>query len=187
MLLYKWLYGLLYLTPFKLKLKHLHTFTGVVLFYIIMVMRKLKRDTMPARLKKAKKDLEKLSHDFIRRRDSIDEFVIGGKCFDCGKLTIGREFQCGHWIPSGSGGAILRYHPQNMHGQASSCNCGYNQEFVKINYTRAMSQKYGEKRCTELLALKNRTIKADILFYLKLIELYTQADEKKIIAYLESL
>lgn len=151
-------------------------------------MKKLKRDTMPARLKKAKKDLEKISHDYIRTRDGHnDGYGFGGKCFDCGKEAVGQNFQCGHWIPSGSGGAILRYHPHNMHGQASGCNCGYNQEMVKINYTRAMTQKYGEKRCSELLALKNRVIKADIIFYSKMIELYEKGIEQDIVDYLESL
>jgi len=151
-------------------------------------MKKLKRDLMPNKVKKAKKDLEILSHNYIRRRDSVDENVIGGFCFDCGKADLGQNFQCGHWIPSGSGGATLRYHPQNMHGQSSGCNCGYNQEMVKINYTRAMTALYGEKRCTELLALKNRTVKADIIFYQKLISLYTSAkDEQEIIDFLEKV
>lgn len=151
------------------------------------MQKKLKRDLMENRVKKAKKDLEILSHTFVRQRDSKVVFGIGGYCFDCGKYVEGRDFQCGHWIPSGSGGAILRFHPHNMHGQASGCNCGYNQEMVKINYTRAMTQKYGEKRCSELLALKNKVIKADIIFYLKMIELYEKGIEKDIVDYLESL
>lgn len=150
-------------------------------------LKKLKRDLMPNKLKKAKKDLEKISHDYIRRRDSRRSEIIAGNCFDCGKWVEGSDAQCGHWIPSGSGGAILRYHPQNMNLQASGCNCGYNQEMVKIRYTQAMYQKYDEKRCTELVALKNRTIKADILFYLKMIELYEAGNEEAIITYLESL
>ena len=170
-------------------------------------MSKLKKDLMPNRIKRAKKELTKLSHDFIRHRDStkvmftgfetLPEFpvpfpyepkienILGGNCFDCGKVTSGQNFQCGHWIPDSVGGALLRYHPENMHGQASSCNCGYQQEFVKINYTRAMYQKYGEKRCNELLALKNRSIKADIIWYEKMIELYQQGDEKAIVDFLE--
>jgi hypothetical protein len=143
---------------------------------------------MPNRVKKAKKVLEKLSHDFVRRRDSQnqnDSVEVGGKCFDCGKLAFGSDFQCGHWIPSGSGGALLRYHPQNMHGQASGCNCGYNQEQVKINYTLAMIKKYGQERVEKLRQLKNKSIKADILFYLKLIELYEKGNEQDIINYLE--
>lgn len=142
---------------------------------------------MPARIKKAKKELVELSHTFIRRRDSRRSDIIAGNCFDCGKWVEGRDFQCGHWIPDSVGGALLRYHPMNMHGQASGCNCGYNQEMVKIRYTQAMCRLYGESRCNELVGLKNRTIKADILFYLKMIELYKNGNEEEIINYLESI
>ena len=144
-----------------------------------------KSELMPARVKRAKKELTELSHTFIRKRDSTNDYQIGGNCFDCSKYAEGRDFQCGHWIPDSVGGAILRYHPQNMHGQASCCNCGYNQEMVKIRYTQAMNQKYGEKRVLELIALKNRTVKADIIFYTDLIELYKEGNQEKIIAYLE--
>lgn len=146
---------------------------------------------MPNRVKKAIKDLTQLSHDYVRRRDSTAQNLsngeIGGLCFDCGKHSMGRDFQCGHWIPNSIGGALLRYHPHNMHGQNSGCNCGYQQEMVKIRYTLAMEAKYGKERVAGLVALKNRTIKADILFYLKMIDLYTVGDEQAIVDYLESL
>ncbi len=142
---------------------------------------------MPARVKRAIKELVELSHIFVRRRDSINENEIGGHCFDCGKLVFARDFQCGHWIPDSTGGALLRYHPQNMHGQASGCNCGYNQEMVKINYTLAMEKKYGLARVQELRQLKNKSIKADIIFYDTLISLYKQGNQQNIIDWLESL
>ena len=140
---------------------------------------------MPQRIKRSKKELTELSHTFIRERDSSNKNTIGGFCFDCGKHALGRDFQCGHWIPDSVGGATLRYHPHNMHGQASGCNCGYQQEMVKIRYTQVMNAKYGEKRVAELLALKNRVIKADIIWYEALIELYKQGVEKSIVDFLE--
>lgn len=139
------------------------------------------------RVKKAKKTLTELSHRFIRERDSINVNEIKGNCFDCGKLGEGSDFQCGHWIPDSVGGALLRYHPDNMHGQHSGCNVWFNSEMVKIRYTAMMYQKYGKKRVAELIGLKNRSIKADILFYERMIELYKEGDEKKIIYFLESL
>lgn len=142
---------------------------------------------MPNRIKKAIKDLEKLSHDFVRRRDSINDYEIKGHCIDCGKLSEGRDFQAGHFLPSGSGGALLRFHPYNIHGQHSGCNCGYNQEKVKIDYTMVMVQRYGIDEITKLRQLKNKSIKADIIFYTDMIKLYTQGDEQKIVAYLNSL
>ena len=41
---------------------------------------------------KLAKELEKISHDFIRKRDSINDYEIGGYCFDCGKLSYGQQF-----------------------------------------------------------------------------------------------
>lgn len=137
-------------------------------------------------VKKLKDQLYKISHTFIRKRDSKDDITIGGNCFDCGKYAEGGNFQAGHWIPDSAGGALLRYHPQNMHGQAGGCNMTYQQETVKINYTFAMIKKYGKKRVDELRALRNKTVKADATFYMKLIELYEKGDEKAIIKYLES-
>lgn len=147
----------------------------------------LKRDLMPARIKRIKKEITEISHTFVRRRDSKDpQLGIGGFCFDCGKYGEGSMFQAGHWIPDAVGGAILRYHPLNMHGQHGGCNCGYQQEMVKIRYTEAMYRKYGKKVVAGLLALKNRSIKADIIFYEGLKEVYLKGNEKDIIKYLES-
>ena len=146
--------------------------------------KKAKKVLMPVRVKKAKDKLEKLSHDFVRRRDSINPEEIKGYCIDCGKLCEGQQAQAGHWQPSGSCGAILRYHPHNMHLQAGGCNCGYHQEQVKINYTMAMIKRYGKKYTQYLLELRNRTIKADINFYESLIELYEAGNEDEIANYL---
>lgn len=139
--------------------------------------------------KKLAKKLEKISHDYIRRRDSFnnDLNIIGGNCFDCGSQAFGQQFQCGHFIPDSVGGALLRYHPLNMHGQAGKCNVWFNSEMVKIRYTAMMYQKYGKKRVASLIALKNRSIKADSLFYLKMIKLYEQGNENKIVKYLDTL
>lgn len=142
---------------------------------------------MPVRIKKAKEKLEKLSHDFVRRRDSVyNNGQVGGNCIDCGKYVTGQAFQCGHFEPSGSCGVLLRYHPHNMHGQASGCNMGVVQERVKINYTLAMIKRYGEKYVRQMKELKQRNVKADILFYERMIELYEAGDEKEIIKYLNN-
>lgn len=146
-----------------------------------------KKLLMPQRVKKAKAKLEKVSHDFIRKRDSISPDEIKGYCFDCGKLAEGQQFQAGHWQPSGSCGALLRFHPHNMNGQSGGCNCGYRQEQVKINYTMAMIRKYGHEYVEQLRQLKNKSIKADIIFYERMIELYEEGDEEKITDYLHSL
>lgn len=73
-----------------------------------------------------------------------------------------------------------------MNGQHAGCNCGYNQEMVKIRYTEAMYKKHGENVVARLLGLKNRSIKADIIFYEGLKEVYLKGNEKQIIKYLET-
>lgn len=138
-------------------------------------------------LKKIIKELVQVSHTYIRKRDSISEDKIGGRCFDCGEYAEGAQFQAGHWVPDSCGGALLRYHPHNMHGQIGKCNCKFQQEFVKINYTFAMERKYGKEYCQKLLCLKQKSIRADIIFYMKMLELYKFGDEKMIVNYLESL
>lgn len=136
---------------------------------------------------KLEDELEKISHDYIRIRDSKDKHFIGGNCFDCSNWAEGRHFQAGHFVPSGSCGALLRYHPHNMHGQASGCNMKVQQEQVKIRYTFAMIKKYGLKYVDKLRQMKNKSIKADTIFLSKMIELYKKGDEKLIVKYLESL
>lgn len=147
---------------------------------------KKKSELMPARVKKAKRLLEEISHTYVRVRDSIDDDKIAGCCVDCGKYAEYAQFQCGHFLPSGSSGAVLRYHPRNMHGQAGGCNVGYQQERVKIDYTVAMIKKYGIDYVNKLRLMKNISIKADINFYEDMIELYKKGDEQAICDYLES-
>lgn len=147
---------------------------------------KLKKDLMPARVKRAKKELEILSHTYIRKRDGING-EIKGYCFDCGKYSEGQQFQAGHFEPSGSCGALLRYHPHNMHGQNGGCNTQYQQEKVKIDYTFKMLEKYGIERVNKIRQLKHKSIKADIIFYEKMIELYKEGNEQKIVDFLETV
>jgi len=135
---------------------------------------------------RAKNVLYELSHTYIRKRDSDDPDFIAGKCFDCGFFATGGNFQAGHFIPD-SKGFITRYHPHNMHGQFSGCNMKYQQERVKINYTMKMIAKYGKAYVDKLIFLSNKTVRTDLSIYLKLIELYKEGKEPKIVKYLESL
>jgi len=136
---------------------------------------------------KLQQKLVELSHTYIRERDSVSPDKIGGYCFDCGNFAEGRHFQAGHFIADASGGAVLRYHPHNMHGQSSGCNMKVSQERVKIEYTIKMQEKYGIDYVNLLRSLRNKSIKADEIFYNKMIELYEQKDEEAIVEYLHSL
>lgn len=144
---------------------------------------------MPARVKRAKNKLYELSHTFVRERDSVNEGTIAGYCCSCGKWSEGGQFQAGHWESDQKGGALLRYHPRNMHGQGAYC-CNINrhgQQSVAVSYTLFMIQKYGQEYVNKLRALKYKSIKADILFYEKMIELYEAKNEQAIVDYLENL
>lgn len=128
-------------------------------------------------ISKLKKDLWAIVSPFIRNRD---KFI----CITCGKTGSGGQIHAGHFLPSGNCGALLRYHPRNIHAQCyfENINLGGN---GAVYYTK-MVNKYGQDYVNKLFDIKNQTtIKADTTFYLELIELYKQGDESEIIKYLE--
>lgn len=138
--------------------------------------------------------LTKISHDFIRKRDSYKHGIedrFAGACFDCGKWAEGKDFQAGHFYDSGGHGAWLRWHPHNMNGQHSGCNMKQRQEKVKIDYTLKMIDKYGREYVDFLKKQKDAGIDADRDFYMTMIELYKEAmntlDDKPIVKFLENL
>ena len=106
-------------------------------------------------------------------------------CFTCGRQVEGSNRQLGHGVPSAAGGAILRYHPHNLHIQCYHCNINLGGN--GMIYFANLEKEIGRKKIDKMLSLKNKTIKADEIFYTKMIELYKEGNEKKIIKYLESL
>lgn len=114
----------------------------------------------------------------IRLRD-------GNTCFTCGKVGLtGSNQHTGHFIPSASGGAVLRYHPDNLKVQCYNCNINLGGNGAE--YYRRMILNIGNTKTEMLFSLKNKSIKADSIFYMKMIELYEAGDEKAIVNYLES-
>ena len=136
--------------------------------------------------KKLAHKLAEISHTYIRKRDGIDG-EIKGYCYDCGEYAEGQQFQAGHFIADAEGGAWLRYHPHNMHGQRGGCNMKVSQERVKIAYTLKMIEQYGLEYVEYLRFNRHKTIKADSYFYQTMIDLYEKGDEDAIIEFLESL
>lgn len=128
--------------------------------------------------KQLKDKLWKIVSAHVKKRDK-------NTCFTSGKFVEGSNCHCGHMFPSGSCGAVLRYHPRNLHVQSynENINNGGNGAVYALNFI----SKYGQSEMDKLLNLKNRTIKADIIFYETLIELYKKGNEQEIISYLESL
>lgn len=91
-------------------------------------------------------------------------------CYTCGRKIEGSNKQLGHFIPSGACGALLRFNLDNLRWQCYNCNIncgGMGAEF----YKRLVVEK-GQDFVDELFRLKNQSVKADELFYLKLIKEY---------------
>lgn len=92
-------------------------------------------------------------------------------CFTCGqRLDEPYKAQTGHFIPSSTCGAYLRYNLRNLRIQCYFCNinCGGN---GAVFYERLVQEK-GQKYVDELMRDKNKITKADVIFYLNLIEQY---------------
>lgn len=107
----------------------------------------------------------------------------GHFCFTCSKPIEKANCQLGHFIPSSVGGALLRYHPENLKLQCYYCNInlgGNGSEFY-----RRLVVESGQEYVDKLFRIKNKTVKADITFHLKLLSLYTMGDEKSIVQFLE--
>lgn len=132
----------------------------------------------PKTIGQLKKDLWKIVAKKIKERD-------GYICFTSGKKVEGANAHCGHMFPSGSCGALLRHHPKNLHCQSyyENINMGGNGAVYALNFIK----KYGKKEMDNLLRLKNLTIKADVIFYSKLIELYLENSLEEVEDYLNGL
>lgn len=125
-----------------------------------------------------KKKLWKIVAPRIKERD-------GNICFTSGKYVEGANAHCGHMFPSGSCGAVLRYHPKNLHCQSyfENINMGGNGAVYALNFI----EKYGKKEMTKMLKLKNSSIKADTHFYNTMIEMYKNSSLLEIEKYLNGL
>lgn len=98
-------------------------------------------------------------------------------CFTCGRLIDEpAKAQTGHFIPSGSCGAYLRYDLRNLRIQDYYCNInlgGNGSEFY-----RKMVEEVGQKEVDKLFQDKNKVIKADIIFYANKISEYQKIYEE---------
>lgn len=122
-----------------------------------------------------KKKLWTIVSKYIKERDKYE-------CFTSGKKVEGANAHCGHMFPSGSCGALLRYNPLNLHCQSynENINLGGNGAVYVLRFI----EQYGQEELDKLIVLKNKSIKADILFYSDMISLYNKGNEQKIIDYL---
>lgn len=112
--------------------------------------------------KKVKEELWELCKQIIRA-------TYGNTCYTCGKTGLsGSGLHTGHFIPSGSCGAFLRYDLRNLRPQCYNCNMnlgGNGAEFY-----RNLVRNHGQAYVNRLFKDKNRIVKADILFYQQLVD-----------------
>ena len=115
---------------------------------------------------KLKKELWDLCKELVRKRD-------GNVCVICGKSGLeGSGWHTGHFIPSSTCGALLRYDLRNLH---SSCyNCNINLGGNGALFLIALEKKYGRDFVNNVIRDKQKIIKADIIFYGEKIETYIE-------------
>lgn len=92
-------------------------------------------------------------------------------CYTCDRLiVVGSDAHTGHFIPSGSCGALLRYDLRNLRVQCYNCNINLGGNGAE--YYRRMVKEVGKKAVEQLFIDKQKTVKADIIFYSNLLEQY---------------
>ena|SRR3990167_4295904 len=104
-------------------------------------------------------------------------------CFTSGKFVERMNAHCGHGLPSSVCGGRLRYHPKNLHCQSyyENINLGGNGTI----YYQNQLKKYGQEITNRVYSLQNKYIKVDVIYYERLIDLYTNGTWEDIENYLE--
>ena len=102
------------------------------------------------------------------RRIIINKY--GNTCYTCGRTNLeGSNCQVGHFIPSGSCGAFLRYDLRNLRTQCYHCNINLGGNGAE--YYRRMVEEIGQKEVDKIFQDKQKVVKA-IDHYLYLLEQY---------------
>lgn len=90
----------------------------------------------------------------------------GNTCYTCSRPNLmGSNCQLGHLIPSGACGAFLRHDLRNLRIQCFHCNInlgGFGAEYYK-----RMVAEVGQEATDQLFKDKQKSIKADVIFYMK--------------------
>lgn len=123
-------------------------------------MRKMKKPTPKA----LKKKLWELC------RKVCDEQYPNAVCYTCDSRIEKSNKQLGHFIPSSTCGALLRYDIRNLRWQCARCNL-----FAGGNgavFYKRMVEREGQDYVDKLFQDKQKTVKADIIFYMRLIKEY---------------
>ena len=120
--------------------------------------------------RKSKSDIRKIQDELWQLCRKITFNDYSNECYTCGKKNlIGRDLQCGHFIPSSIAGAYLRYDLRNLRPQCAKCNIsegGNGAEFY-----RKMLIREGATFVDELMKDRNKSVKA-MEHYQMLLEKY---------------
>ena len=113
-----------------------------------------------------KKKLWEVFSAYIRARDK-------GVCFTCGKSGLkGSGYHAGHCIPKGSGGLLLYFHEQNVHGQCFRCNINLGGNGAV--YAQRIREVYGDEVMDEIYRLRGKVVKWTREDYIDLIAEYEE-------------
>ena len=125
----------------------------------------------PISISKLKKKLWEECKRLVRKNQQRNDGLWN--CYTCDKL-IDEPFKAhtSHFIPSASCGAYLRYDLRNLKVCCYHCNInlgGNGSEFY-----RRLVRDYGQDYVDKIFQDKNKTIKADIWWYLEKTEEYSK-------------
>lgn len=101
-------------------------------------------------------------------------------CFTCGRrIDEPAKAQTGHFIPSGSCGAFLRYDLRNLRIQDYYCNINLGGNGA--TYYKALVEENGQEYVDQLFRDKQKVIKADVIWLQSKIDEYEKVLHSEII------
>lgn len=94
-------------------------------------------------------------------------------CFTCDRLIDEpAKAQTGHFLPSSTCGAFLRYDLRNLRIQCYNCNI--NQGGAGAEFYRRLVEENGQDYVDQLFKDKHVSIKADVWWYQEMIDKYKE-------------
>ena len=122
----------------------------------------------PAQLKK---ELWELCKQITRRRYVRPDGTF--VCYTCDSIIQeAKSAHTGHFLPSSTCGAYLRHNLRNLRIQDFRCNIQLGGSGAE--YYRRMLEEVGEDEVAQLFRDKQKTVKADSIFYQNLIDEYKE-------------
>lgn len=138
-------------------------------------LSKTLRKDKPKKIKKSQ--LQDVADDvfqtYVRMRDNYKCCTCGSQ-FEWGERAL---LHGGHFYSRGE--KPIRYDEQNCHAQCKNCNAAMNwtDGKVKSRYNLFMLNKYGKETLERLDNEMRKSIKANELFYLEVIEKYSKLND----------